>query len=77
MTPNILGEIVDYTLSHRTSDERFDVIAEGVTPAGRDGADVVEPFEAAGLTWWIEVPSSLEGPAEIFRRRVEEGPPRG
>jgi alkanesulfonate monooxygenase SsuD/methylene tetrahydromethanopterin reductase-like flavin-dependent oxidoreductase (luciferase family) len=77
MTPDILRAVVDYTLSYRTSDEPFDVIAEGVTPAGRVGAEVVEPFEAAGLTWWIEVPSSPREPAEILRRRVEEGPPRG
>ena len=76
LTPSTLREIVGYTLSHRTSTDRFDIIIEGETPAGSEGVEVVRPYEAAGLTWWIEVPSSVEGPPDTFRRRIEAGPPR-
>jgi alkanesulfonate monooxygenase SsuD/methylene tetrahydromethanopterin reductase-like flavin-dependent oxidoreductase (luciferase family) len=72
MTPEQLGEIVDYTLSHRSADGPFDVAMEGVSTAEErvDGA-----YAKAGLTWWIEKLGWFRGPLEPMRSRIAAGPP--
>jgi alkanesulfonate monooxygenase SsuD/methylene tetrahydromethanopterin reductase-like flavin-dependent oxidoreductase (luciferase family) len=73
-----LRRIVDYTRSFREdADEPFDVILEGTTPADPGvGAQVVEPYGDAGLTWWVERVGWFRGPVDEMRARVAAGPPR-
>lgn len=58
----------------------YDVIAEGVTPAGDSAAGraAVEPWAAAGATWWIEGNWSVprEQVLDYARQRLAAGPPR-
>jgi alkanesulfonate monooxygenase SsuD/methylene tetrahydromethanopterin reductase-like flavin-dependent oxidoreductase (luciferase family) len=60
--------------------ESYDVITEGVTPVGDPAAAraAVEPWEAAGATWWIEGDWSVEREhvREYALRRLAAGPPR-
>jgi hypothetical protein len=73
-----LERIVEYTRSLRDDpDAPFDVIAEGTSPAdAQSAADVVGPYEDAGLTWWVERTGWFRGPVDEMRARVEAGPPR-
>jgi alkanesulfonate monooxygenase SsuD/methylene tetrahydromethanopterin reductase-like flavin-dependent oxidoreductase (luciferase family) len=55
--------------------DRFDVIADGETPAGEASAaaSTVAEWAEAGCTWWLETRWSA---AETFRERIAAGPPR-
>lgn len=78
VTPEELRAVVAYVRERRAGP--FEIIVEGVTP-GEDAAGaraVLEPWAAAGATWWLESMWSApaEGDhAEAVRRRVEAGPP--
>lgn len=85
LTPTELREIVAYLQQHRDSPSPFDVVIAGHT-TGQDRStdrDVVEPYEAAGVTWWLEDISpwpfgwSWQGPwpVEAMRDRIRSGPP--
>jgi alkanesulfonate monooxygenase SsuD/methylene tetrahydromethanopterin reductase-like flavin-dependent oxidoreductase (luciferase family) len=71
--PERLAEAVRYTLEHRRDDAPFDVALEGQC----DGPEPerVAPYEAAGLTWWIEKLGWFRGPPDAMRERIERGPP--
>ena len=72
-TPERLAEAVAYTRTHRETAAPFDVVLEGQSN-GPDPARVA-PYEAAGLTWWIEKLGWFRGPVEAMRERIERGPP--
>lgn len=72
-TPERLAEAVRYTRGQRQTGAPFDVVLEGQS-AGPDPARVA-PYEAAGLTWWIEKLGWFRGPLEATRNRIERGPP--
>jgi alkanesulfonate monooxygenase SsuD/methylene tetrahydromethanopterin reductase-like flavin-dependent oxidoreductase (luciferase family) len=78
MSPEQLGEIVGYTLAHRTATGPLDVAleasSEGADPAAALAA--TEPYREAGLTWWIERLHPARGPLAEMRARLEAGPPR-
>jgi len=60
-----------------TRERRWDVVAQGNTPAhdADAAAAVVREYRDAGATWWIE--SDWEaGTVDSLRRRIEAGPPR-
>jgi len=58
------------------SDGRFDIVAQGATPAG-DPAQTraaVQPYADAGATWWID--GDWDHPTvDSNRRRIRAGPP--
>ena len=70
--------IAEYVARERAGtgiDRRFEIVAQGHTPAdaGRATAAVL-PFADAGATWWIE--GDWDGSTvESVRRRIEVGPP--
>jgi alkanesulfonate monooxygenase SsuD/methylene tetrahydromethanopterin reductase-like flavin-dependent oxidoreductase (luciferase family) len=77
LTPEIVRSIAAYATAHRQSTTPFDIIWEGTT-SGDDAARAAEeiaPWQAAGLTWWLEnvwqQPDGVEG----IRRRIQQGPP--
>lgn len=79
-TPDELRAAVAYVRERRGPDAPYDVVVEGVTPPGDPAAAraAVEPWAAAGATWWLE--SLWTAPprgdwGDAVRRRVEAGPP--
>ncbi len=75
-TPEVLGEIAQYALAHRESDEPFDIaIAEGHQP-GDDLVDYVARFEEVGVTWWRDGWLPWLGTEhDAWMADVLEGPP--
>jgi alkanesulfonate monooxygenase SsuD/methylene tetrahydromethanopterin reductase-like flavin-dependent oxidoreductase (luciferase family) len=83
-----LAQAIRYARDHRTTDAPFDVIHMGRPTPGDDPAQaaaITAPFEATGVTWWLEIIAPLrEGPERAdywtfdrLRERVLQGPPRG
>ncbi len=72
-----LRSIRSYVLEHRPDGAGpFDLVMEGSTPADGDrGAAVVAPYEAVGLTWWVERLGWFRGSIDEMRARVDAGPP--
>ena len=70
-------EIIAYVRQHRTGDVPFDVVMGGYTSGVERAADaaLVAPYDAAGVTWWIENLHSYRGPFEAMRARLRAGPP--
>jgi alkanesulfonate monooxygenase SsuD/methylene tetrahydromethanopterin reductase-like flavin-dependent oxidoreductase (luciferase family) len=77
MPPAVLAEIVEYVAEHRDAAAgAFDVALEGQTEPGDSGAEVVAPYAAAGLTWWIEAFGWWRGGWAATSARIAAGPPR-
>lgn len=79
--PDELREVVTEARSMREAAglawDGYDVVAEGVSVAGPDGAAEVARWADAGATWWVE--SDWEGrddALERHRARLSAGPPR-
>ncbi|HZU71398.1 MAG TPA: LLM class flavin-dependent oxidoreductase [Acidimicrobiales bacterium] len=56
----------------------FDVVVEGETPPAPAGAaEIVEPFSAAGATWWLEARWMVaeEDRYRVISERLAAGPP--
>jgi alkanesulfonate monooxygenase SsuD/methylene tetrahydromethanopterin reductase-like flavin-dependent oxidoreductase (luciferase family) len=76
LTPAEIREIIAYVNTYRASAEPFDVAVNGETPADpHKGAEIVQPYEEAGATWWVEYEASRES-LEAYRARIRQGPPR-
>ncbi len=76
LTPGEIREIVAYINAHRETSDPFDIAASGETPAdAQKGAAIVQPYQEAGATWWIELEDS-RGSFEAYRERIRQGPPR-
>jgi alkanesulfonate monooxygenase SsuD/methylene tetrahydromethanopterin reductase-like flavin-dependent oxidoreductase (luciferase family) len=72
-----LRSIRSYVLDHRPDGAGpFDLVMEGTTPVDGDrGAAIVAPYEAVGLTWWVERLGWFRGSIDEMRARVDAGPP--
>jgi len=76
LTPGEVREIVAYINAHRETADPFDIAASGETPADAHKGDaIVQPYQEAGATWWIELEDS-RGSFEAYRERIRRGPPR-
>ncbi len=77
-TPERYAALADWVAENRRDPGPFDIIAEGVTPAGDPGAaaEKVRPYAEAGCTWWIESPWQPPNEVDDLRRRIAAGPPR-
>ena len=74
--PEDIRQIKAYIAENRTENGHFDIIWEGVTP-GKDkvkAAAIVQPWQDAGVTWWIESMWEVGDPSKIMER-VRQGPP--
>jgi hypothetical protein len=76
--PDEMRSIAEYVSIERpvnAGGERFEIIAQGSTPADpQAAASIVRPWAAAGATWWIE--AEWDAPSlESLRRRIAAGPP--
>lgn len=88
-SPDDWRDLLAYIKRHRHSDDPFDAVGGGVTPGDDLGkaADVVAPYMAAGVTWWVEdlspygrglgwaEPWTADLVAQL-RERLRQGPPR-
>lgn len=75
-----IAAMCDYVTTNRTGGGPFDIVTEGETP-GDDpaAAAIVQPWAAAGATWWLESRWQLPREPESFpavRERIAQGPPR-
>ncbi len=86
MTPETIAEVAAYIAERRTATSPFDLVHEGLT-SGVDRAEdaaIVAPYEAAGVTWWMENVNPWrygwtgQGayPMEKMHMRIRQGPPR-
>jgi len=77
LTPDSLRPIKAYIDEKRNGDAPYDIIVEGQT-SGVDkaqAAETVQPWQAAGATWWIEALWGKHDPLEVLER-IEQGPPK-
>jgi alkanesulfonate monooxygenase SsuD/methylene tetrahydromethanopterin reductase-like flavin-dependent oxidoreductase (luciferase family) len=76
LTPETVAAVRAW-VGERRSLDGYEIVVEGVTPSedAAAAASEVEPFRAAGATWWIESNWSTWDVAPQ-RRRIEAGPPR-
>lgn len=77
LTPSEIREIKEYILKHRSNDEPYDYCLGGRTEGKSISLDrsVIQPYQDAGLTWWIEgiPPTGMSLKQAIKRIRI--GPP--
>jgi alkanesulfonate monooxygenase SsuD/methylene tetrahydromethanopterin reductase-like flavin-dependent oxidoreductase (luciferase family) len=86
MTPDEVSDMLAYIRSYRAEDAPFDVVIGGHTSGTNAAADraIVEPYVAAGATWWLEDVSpwpfgwNWQGPwpFDAMRDRIRNGPTR-
>ena len=63
---------------HGLTMEGYDVVVEGTTAAGEEGAAQARAWADAGATWWMEAAWTMQGDVvEQCRARLRAGPPRG
>lgn len=68
-------DIKQFIRRNRKAKTPFDIVYEGQTPVGnrKKGAEIVRPWEKAGVTWSIE--SRWSKPHEALPR-IKQGPPK-
>lgn len=75
--PADISAIKAFVAEHRSDAAAFDIMAGGHS-SGDDPAQArahVEPFSAAGATWWAEFALPDPGEAEQALARIKQGPP--
>ncbi|GCE08089.1 LLM class flavin-dependent oxidoreductase [Dictyobacter aurantiacus] len=78
LKPHDIQAIRDFISTNRTGDAPFDITAAGHSAMG-DRAKAraqIEPFEAAGATWWGEFILPEPGESAQALARIKQGPPR-
>ncbi len=69
-------KVIAYVMERRSTPDPIDFAYPGETPLDLPkGAEIVQPFIEAGVTWWIEYEASREGFRD-YRERILSGPPR-
>ncbi len=77
LSPQDLQEALAYVRTQREPASQFDVVFAGETPADFEkGAQMVQPYVSAGVTWWLEGIWTERGSYEEMRERIRLGPPR-
>ena len=80
MTPEEVGEVMEYLNVHRDPDKPFDVsvFLEGMVDRSGLEADLIERFARAGVTWLHDGPGfdcATRASADAFRNHIRMGPP--
>jgi alkanesulfonate monooxygenase SsuD/methylene tetrahydromethanopterin reductase-like flavin-dependent oxidoreductase (luciferase family) len=78
LTPSEVKEIKRYIEEHRPINQPFDLCVSGVLPGKKPSEDqaVLEEYQKAGGTWWIEFVYSSTGSVKQNSDRIRLGPPR-
>ncbi|MFI6266483.1 LLM class flavin-dependent oxidoreductase [Micromonospora sp. NPDC051006] len=69
------ADVVRFVAAERGSLDGFDIGLEGWTSPG-NATEIITPYAAAGLTWWIEAMGWWRGGVDAARDRILAGPPR-
>ena len=82
MSPERIHEVVSYVQAQQPSETRsapYDLVHWGITTGEDAAADLalIEAYQAAGVTWWLENFNNERGSIEEQRARIRKGPPRG
>ena len=72
-----LREAIAYIHEYREHSAPFDVAVGGSTPGDNPerARYKLDPYAAAGATWWLEDISGFRAPFDEMRERVRQGPP--
>lgn len=78
LTVSDVRDIVELVGSSRPPGEPFDIVLGGMTPDDPEpAAERLAPLAEAGATWWRETYAPwVSGTVDVWRRRLDEGPPR-
>jgi hypothetical protein len=68
------ADVVEFLRGERGDLAGFDIALEGTTTAV-DAEKTIEPYAAAGLTWWVEAFGWWRGGVADARARIAAGPP--
>jgi alkanesulfonate monooxygenase SsuD/methylene tetrahydromethanopterin reductase-like flavin-dependent oxidoreductase (luciferase family) len=73
-----LEDIRAYVQRHRTATTPFDLVMMGYTPGDNltKARQIVAPYEAGGLTWWLESLFKVYHSVAAMRKRIRQGPPK-
>jgi alkanesulfonate monooxygenase SsuD/methylene tetrahydromethanopterin reductase-like flavin-dependent oxidoreductase (luciferase family) len=76
--PDVMKEVAAYVMEHRTDDTPFDIVHSGITPgeSKTEDAQIVAPYAALGVTWWLENINPERGSFQKMRHHVRFGPPK-
>jgi alkanesulfonate monooxygenase SsuD/methylene tetrahydromethanopterin reductase-like flavin-dependent oxidoreductase (luciferase family) len=74
LSPERLADDVVHIGRHRDHDTPFEVAIIGASAGPDDG--IFAPYEAVGVTWWLEYIHGRRAPYAQLLSRVEAGPPR-
>jgi alkanesulfonate monooxygenase SsuD/methylene tetrahydromethanopterin reductase-like flavin-dependent oxidoreductase (luciferase family) len=80
-SPEELGRMAEYIQARRSDNTPYDIVVEGETPGDQPdkAREIIEPWQAAGATWWTETRWNVIRDADavlLVRQRIEQGPPR-
>jgi alkanesulfonate monooxygenase SsuD/methylene tetrahydromethanopterin reductase-like flavin-dependent oxidoreductase (luciferase family) len=77
-SPADVADLAAYVRSHRVSGEPFDIAINGYTEDGRPSeVALLEEYEQAGTTWWLErFEPTHRFSVDAVRRRIAHGPPQ-
>ncbi len=77
ITPDDIMAMREWIAEHRSAASPFDIVFESSTPAhDRDAATAaIQPYAAAGVTWWLEAFWSPPNDPDAIRERIQAGPP--
>ncbi len=71
-----IAEYVERERRVEGKDRPFEIVAQGSTPGDPvRAAEIVQPFAAAGATWWVDAEWNTTG-GKALRARIEAGPPK-
>ncbi len=76
MSPRDIAAVIAFIAEHRTDDVPFDIVHAGLMSGDRAAdADLVQRYDDAGVTWWLEhVYPGRMSPAAV-RKLIRGGPP--
>lgn len=73
-----LEEILAYIQEFRSDSAPFDLVMMGYTPGDdlEKARKIISPYQAGGLTWWLESLFQVHDSIAAMRERIRQGPPR-
>ncbi len=78
MRPDEMRDVIAYVMKHRTGYASFNIVHSGITPgeSKTEDAQIVAPYVALGVTWWLENITPERGSLQEMGNRIRSGPPK-